>query len=89
MHTDIKVKVTPRASRNEVLGREGDYYRIKVTAPPAEGMANKALAVLLSETLKTAKRNIEIIAGKSSRIKTVRIQGLSEAKIAKALEVQQ
>jgi uncharacterized protein YggU (UPF0235/DUF167 family) len=53
-----------------------------------EGMANKALVALLSETLKTAKRDIEIIAGKNSRLKTVRIQGLSEAKIAKALEAQ-
>jgi uncharacterized protein (TIGR00251 family) len=87
-HKDIKVKLTPRASRNEVLGREGDYYRVKVTAPPVEGMANKALVALLSETLKTAKRDIEIIAGKNSRLKTVRIQGLSEAKIAKALEAQ-
>ena len=85
-YTDIKVRLTPRASRNEVLGREEDYYRVKVTAPPVEGMANKGLVALLSETLKTAKRNIEIIAGKSARIKTVRIQGLSGAKVAKALE---
>lgn len=86
MHTDIKVRLTPRASRNEVLSSEGDYYRIKVTSPPVEGMANKALVALLSEKLKTAKRDIEIIAGKSSRIKMVRIHGMSEEKIVKALE---
>jgi uncharacterized protein (TIGR00251 family) len=86
LYTDIKVRLIPRASRNEVLWSEGDYYRIKVTSPPVEGMANKALVALLSEKLKTAKREIEIIAGKSSRIKTVRIYGLTEPEIAQALE---
>jgi uncharacterized protein (TIGR00251 family) len=86
LYTDIKVRLIPRASRNEVLWSEGDYYRIKVTSPPVEGMANKALVALLSEKLKTAKREIEIIAGKSSRIKTVRIHGLTEPEIAQALD---
>jgi uncharacterized protein (TIGR00251 family) len=86
MYTDIKVRLTPRASRNEVLGREGDYYRIKVTSPPVEGMANKALVALLSEKLKTAKSGIEIMVGKSSRMKTVRIHGLTETEIAQAME---
>jgi uncharacterized protein (TIGR00251 family) len=86
LYTDIKVRLTPRASGNKVLGCEGDYYRIKVTSPPVEGMANKALVALLSEKLKTAKRDIEIIAGKSSRTKTVRIHGVSEPEIAQALK---
>ena len=86
MHTDIKVRLTPRASRTEILGREGDAYKVKVTSPPVQGMANKTLLALLAEKLGVPKRDIEIAAGKTSRIKTVRIYGLTEAEITRALE---
>ena len=86
MHTDIKIKLTPRASRNEVLGRDEEGYRVRVSASPVEGRANKALVVLLSEKLGIAKRDIEIRSGNTHRLKTVRIHGLTGADIAKALE---
>lgn len=85
LHTDIKIRLTPRSSRNEILGREGDGYKVKVTSPPVEGMANKALIALLAEKLGLPKRDIEITAGKTSRMKTVRIHGLTEPEIAQAL----
>jgi len=85
LHTDIKIRLTPRSSRNEILGREGDGYKVKVTSPPVEGMANKALIALLAEKLGLPKRDIEITAGKTSRMKTVRIHGLTETEIAQAL----
>jgi len=59
---------------------------VKVTAPPVEGLANKALVALLSEKLGIAKRDIEITSGKSSRYKTLRVHGLTEAEIAEALK---
>jgi uncharacterized protein (TIGR00251 family) len=86
MHTDIKIRLIPRSSRNEIFGREEDRYKVKVTAPPVEGMANKALIGLLAEKLGVPKRAIEITAGTTSRTKTVRIQGLTEADIVRALE---
>ncbi|MFO7460566.1 MAG: DUF167 domain-containing protein [Desulfatiglandales bacterium] len=86
MHTDIRVKLTPRSARNQVLGREGEHYRVKVTAPPAEGRANRALILVLSEKLGIAKSAIEITSGKSARLKTVRIYGLTAEDVACALE---
>jgi len=59
---------------------------VKVTAPPVEGLANKALVALLSEKLGIAKKDIEITSGKSSRYKALRIHGLTEADVARALE---
>jgi len=85
-HTDIRIKLTPRSSRNEILGREGDGYKVRVTAAPVDGMANKALIALLAEKLGISKGRIEITAGKTARLKTVRIQGLTEADIAQALK---
>jgi uncharacterized protein len=85
VHTDIRVKLIPRSARNHILGREGDHYRVKVTAPPVEGLANKALVALLSDRLGVPKRDIEITSGRSARLKTVRVHGLAEAEIAQAL----
>lgn len=82
---DIKVRLAPRSSRNQVLGREGDVYKAKVTAAPVKGMANEALVTLLAKRLGVPKKNIEIVSGKSSRLKTVRIRGLHREEIAALL----
>ena len=79
--TVIRIKLLPKSSRNQVVGREGDHFKVKVTAPPIEGRANKALIDLLAKKLSIPKRHIEIISGKSSRFKSVRIDGLSQKDI--------
>ncbi|MGD2127075.1 MAG: DUF167 family protein [Desulfobacteraceae bacterium] len=75
--TLIKIKLIPKASKNQIIGRESDVYRVKVTAPPIEGMANEALIKLLAKKLKVPRGCIEIISGKRSRLKSVRIRGIS------------
>jgi hypothetical protein len=85
VQTRIRVKVLPRSSRNQVIGKEGDVFKVKLTSPPVEGKANKALIELLAKRLRIAKGRIEIISGKSSRLKTVRISGLSLEDITQVL----
>ena len=84
--TDIKVKLLPRSSRNQIIGKEGDVLKVKVTSPPVDGLANQALIALLAKRLKLPKRCIEIISGKSSRLKSLRIHGLSLAEIIELME---
>jgi len=84
--TDIKVKLLPRSSRNGIMVKEGEVFKVKVTAPPIDGMANKALIELLAKRLRIPKGRIEIISGKSSRLKHVRIRGLSLVDISTILE---
>jgi uncharacterized protein (TIGR00251 family) len=72
----IKVRVIPRSSKNLIMRRAGDVVTVKLTAAPVEGAANKALISLLSEKLRLPKENIQIISGKSSRLKHIRVQGL-------------
>ena len=81
----IRVRVTPRSSRNEVADREGDTYRIRVTSPPVEGLANQALVDLLSRRLKVAKNRIRILSGKTSRLKHILISGLSQDEVLSRL----
>ena len=77
IYFNIKIKLVPGSSKNEVVGKEGDLYRVKLTAPPVEGRANRALILLLSKKLGRPKGSIEIISGESSRIKRIRVYGLS------------
>ncbi len=72
----FQVKVLPRCSRNQIIGKENGVFRVKLTAPPVEGKANKALKELLAKKLRLAKKDIEIISGERSRIKSVRVYGL-------------
>jgi uncharacterized protein len=82
----IRVKITPRSSRNQIAGKERDFYKVKVTSAPVEGKANDALIELLAEELDVPKREIEIVSGKTGRLKTIRIRGLTAGEIAQALE---
>lgn len=88
MDTVIKVKVLPRSSRTEISGKANGVYRVKLTAPPVEGRANKALIALFAETLGASKRDIEISSGKLSRVKTVKVHGMSEVAVTQALEAE-
>jgi uncharacterized protein (TIGR00251 family) len=82
----ILVRLTPRSSRNEVAGRDGDAYRIRVTSPPVDGLANQALIDFLSKRLKIGKGSIRILSGKTSRLKRILISGLSADEVSRRLE---
>ena len=70
------VHVVPRASKNEIAGRQGEAVKVRLTAPPVEGAANEALIGLLSEVLGVRKSHIEILSGHSARNKIVCVVGL-------------
>jgi uncharacterized protein (TIGR00251 family) len=73
----IHVLVQPRASKNEVVGSdEAGRLRVRVTAPPVEGAANKGLVKLLARHFNVPKSNITIEAGARGRLKRVKVTGL-------------
>lgn len=75
------VLVQPRASRAKVGPVHDGRLKVAVTAPPVDGEANAAVIELLAKTLGVAKSAIEVIAGASSRRKTVRVTGVTRAAI--------
>ena len=85
--TIVAIKVVTRASKNELVGFAVDgLLRVRVTAPPVEGAANKAVIKLLAEALDVAKSKIEIVAGQTSTEKRVRISGLTPAQVLDRLK---
>lgn len=70
----IAVRVTPRASRNQIVGVLHDgTIKIHVTAAPTEGEANAGLIAFLSDILDVPKSRIEIVAGASGRDKLISV----------------
>ncbi len=84
----ITVRVTPRARNNEIVEVLSDLtVKIRLTAPPVEGKANKALIEFLSDVLDMPKSKIEIVAGETGRDKIVSIlEADSDAVHKKLLE---
>ena len=65
----LQVQLQPRASRNEWLGPQGDRVRIRLTAPPVDGQANRRLQQFLAELFRVPKSAVSLLAGQSSRYK--------------------
>jgi uncharacterized protein (TIGR00251 family) len=73
----LRVRLTPRASRSQIDGWDGDLLRVRVAAPPVEGRANDALLRLLAEALGVPPSRLRLVRGRTSREKVVAVQGVS------------
>lgn len=71
----LKIYVQPGASKSSVSGEHDGYLKIRISSPPVEGKANEALVEFLSNALSVRKSRIEILEGKTSRKKLLRING--------------
>jgi uncharacterized protein len=74
--TLLKIRVQPGSSRNELAGKRDGAVVVRVTAPPAEGRANKAACKLLADRAGIPPSRVEIIRGALRRDKVVRLVGL-------------
>jgi uncharacterized protein len=73
----ISVHLVPRSSRNEIVEiMETGSVKIKLTAPPVDGQANKALIDFLADALDVPPSQIEIISGQTSKNKIVTVLSL-------------
>ncbi len=82
----LAVRVTPRASRNEVVEVSSDgTVRIRLTAAPVEGEANEKLVSFLAEILNVPKSRLEIVAGHSGRDKLISVLDMDAATVHKRI----
>ncbi|WP_298333491.1 DUF167 domain-containing protein [Asticcacaulis sp.] len=88
--TRLVVRLTPKAAADRVDGWEADeqgrpFLKVRVTAPPIEGRANEALIAFLAKRLKLPKSRLSLLAGDTSRLKQIEVEGLDEAALKAAL----
>jgi uncharacterized protein (TIGR00251 family) len=83
----LRLKVQPRASRDEIGPVAGDELRVRVTAPPVDAAANEAVLRFLADHLRVRRGDVRLIRGQTSRHKTIAIQGLSPEEVAARLTI--
>jgi uncharacterized protein (TIGR00251 family) len=81
----LRVKVLPRAPRNEVTGLVGDELKIKIAAPPVDAAANHALIEFLAMRLGCPRRDVVLLRGHKSPHKVLLLRGLSVTDVASRL----
>jgi uncharacterized protein len=83
--TDLRVRLQPRARRDEVVGEREGRILIRVTAPPVDGRANAALCALIAKAAGVAPSRVAVVRGQGARDKLVRVEGVDEAALRRAL----
>lgn len=70
----LAVRVTPRASRNEIVEMLDDgTIKVRIAAPPVDGEANATLIEFLADILGVPKSRLDIVAGISGRDKLIAV----------------
>jgi uncharacterized protein len=82
----MAVRVTPRASRNEVTAiQEDGTVKVRLTSSPKESDANIALVAYLAEVLGVPPSKIEIVAGQTGRDKLISILDMEKDELQNRL----
>lgn len=82
----VNIKIAPNAKKNEII-KEDEFVKIKITAQPIDGKANKALIEFLSKNFKIPKTSIKILKGETSKEKTILFETQDEEKLKKLKEI--
>jgi uncharacterized protein (TIGR00251 family) len=81
----FKVFIQPKSAKNMIAGLHGDAIKIKLTAPPVDGAANKMCIQYLAKCLNVSKSSLEIISGQTSRTKQILLRYAGESDLEKEL----
>ncbi|HUK95220.1 MAG TPA: DUF167 domain-containing protein [Gaiellaceae bacterium] len=81
----VRLRVSPGSRGTEIVGRQGDGWKVRVAASPERGRANDAVIKLLSRELKIPRRSVSIVSGHAAREKVIRVAGIDDAESERRL----
>ena len=84
----IRIKVVPGASRDAISGILGDRLKVKTSAPPEDGKANKAICKLLAKSLGIKPAQVNVHRGHTNPEKTIRIDEYAIDTISASLGIE-
>jgi len=67
----LEIKAVPGASKTELAGVKDGRLRIRIAAAPEDGKANAEMLGFLSKALGCPKRELQLLSGEKSRLKTI------------------
>mgnify|MGYP002085373625 FL=1 len=82
----MRVRVSPRASRDGLGGERQGALVVRITAPPVEGAANDAVLRLLARVLRVPASAVEVRHGATGRDKLLHVAGLDAASVRARLD---
>lgn len=85
MQARLRIRLTPRAARDEFAGWRGDVLCVRVAALPVAGRANATLERLLAEALGVPKSAVRVVSGARGREKSVAVEGLTQEEALRRL----
>lgn len=63
----------PGAKDDAFIGLHGDALKIRISAPPVDGKANRHLLKFLAKSFGVRQRDIALLSGETSRQKRLRV----------------
>ena len=83
--TRLRLRVSPGAARAGIVGRHGNAWKVRVTAPPEDGRANEAVLRLLADALSLPRKALTLVSGHTAQDKIVVLDGVGPAQIERRL----
>jgi len=83
----LDVKAVPGARRTEIVGPLGERLKVRVSAPPEDGKANKAICSLIARAAGVKPNMVEVVSGHASPTKTLRVAGVTSTELGDRLGV--
>jgi uncharacterized protein (TIGR00251 family) len=81
----ITVRVQARGRNDELVGVRDGVLLARVSAPPVDGRANRALCRLIARRAGVAPSMVTIVRGERSREKLIRVDGVDPSALNNAL----
>jgi uncharacterized protein YggU (UPF0235/DUF167 family) len=81
----IAVRLRPRGHADELLGVEDGVLAARVSAPPVDGRANRALCKLIAKRVGVAPSRVSVLRGERSREKLIGVEGVETEALLAAL----
>ena len=78
---EVFLYVQPRASRNKVVGLQGEELKVALTAPPVDGAANKSCCAFLAKLCNLPKSSVKLVSGETSRHKRLLLKDADFQKV--------
>jgi uncharacterized protein (TIGR00251 family) len=84
--TRLRLRVSPGARSNAIVGKHGKGWKVRVTAAPEAGKANDAGLRLLAERLDVPGTSVTLVSGPASRDKIVELSGIDAVEVERRLD---
>ena len=83
--TRVRLRVAPGSTRDGIVGRYDDGWKVRVAAPAEGGRANNAVVRLLAAKLDVPHEHVVLVSGHGARDKIVELAGLGPTQIERRL----